>query len=453
MRKKISIFLMLVFLISLFNINYASGISFEDDFIDIKLTSPIKDKNSINLYSEEGFSIYSKDDLFVEIENLNTNYINIKLSNGELIVSNDYEELFSLEEFEDIVIGSANGYNSTFKIEDNNYRGYIYFNTNGNEIIPINHVKLEEYLYGVVPREMPASFNMEALKAQAIAARTYALHNINKHSNEGFNLCDTTHCQVYGGMDGEHENTNRAVDETYGMVIEYDGEIIDAIYHSNSGGHTRDAKEVWNNDLPYLIGVEDKYSEGTTASNWSFSIDSLELNKELINNGINTGHILDIQVVERTPSGRVTKMKVIGQNGEEILTESQIRQVLGTNNLKTTWFMIESEGGNEKKYFYVMDSNSQSPKPINLDNSYIIDDNFKSGIISANKINIIDKDKINAIDNQSNFENGDFVINGKGFGHGVGMSQWGAKAMADAGYTYEEILKFYYTDIDINSIY
>ena len=202
-----------------------------------------------------------------------------------------------------------------------------------------------------------------------------------------------------------------------------------------------------------MLFRSDKYSEGTTASNWSFSIDSLELNKELINNGINTGHILDIQVVERTPSGRVTKMKVIGQNGEEILTESQIRQVLGTNNLKTTWFMIESEGGNEKKYFYVMDSNSQSPKPINLDNSYIIDDNFKSGIISANKINIIDKDKINAIDNQSNFENGDFVINGKGFGHGVGMSQWGAKAMADAGYTYEEILKFYYTDIDINSIY
>ncbi len=83
---------------------------------------------------------------------------------------------------------------------------------------------------------MPASFNIEALKAQAIAARTYTLHNINKHSGEGFNLCDTTHCQVYGGMDGEYESTNRAVNETRDMVIKHNGEIIDALYHSNSGG-------------------------------------------------------------------------------------------------------------------------------------------------------------------------------------------------------------------------
>src|SRR5699024_6748175 len=124
----------------------------------------------------------------------------------------------------------------------------------------------------------------------------------------------------------------------------YNGEIIDALYHSNSGGHTRDSKEAWGNHLPYLIGVEDRFSEATTASTWSFSITASELNRNLINNGINVGSPLNIDIVERSPSGRVTKIKVIGQNGEATLTESQIRQVLDANNLRTTWFSIEASG-------------------------------------------------------------------------------------------------------------
>ncbi|NMA86149.1 MAG: SpoIID/LytB domain-containing protein, partial [Tissierellia bacterium] len=259
-------------------------------------------------------------------------------------------------------------------------------------------------------------------------------------------------CQVYGGMDGEYESTNRAVNETRDMVIKHNGEIIDALYHSNSGGHTRDSKEAWGNHLPYLIGVEDRFSEGTTASTWSFSMNSSELNRNLINNGINIGPILNMEIIERTPSGRVTKIRVIGQNSEEILTESQIRQVLGTNNLRTTWFSIEGSGEYNEESFYAIGSNS-TLNIINLDNSYIIADNFKSRIPNTSKINILNKDKNNIIESQISSGNGDFVIQGKGFGHGVGMSQWGAKSMADTGYTYDEILKHYYTDVDIDLIY
>ena len=452
-KKSLIVFLILFTLINLFDINYANGISSKPKYINIKLSRPIKNKYSINLYSEEGFSIYYKDNLSREIEDLNANNLRINLVNGELIISNEYEDLFYLEDYEDIVIGSSNGHNSIIKVEDNYYRGYIFFKTHGNEIIPINYLSLEEYLYGVIPREMPAYFNMEALKAQAIASRTYALHNINKHIGEGYNLCDITHCQVYGGMAGEHERTNKAVDETYGMVIEYYGEIIDAVYHSNSGGHTRDSKEVWGGYLPYLIGVEDKYSEGVTNSNWSFSINSSELSKRLINNGIDIGYPLKIEVVERTPSGRVLRIKVLGQYGEEILSESQYKQIFGANNLRTTWFSIEREGEFNEKNFYVVDYNSPSPRTININNSYVIHNVTESKLLDINRLSIIDKNKISTIDNRKNLSNGDFVIYGKGFGHGVGMSQWGANGMANEGYDFYEILKHYYTDVDINQIY
>ena len=212
------------------------------------------------------------------------------------------------------------------------------------------------YLYGVVPREMPASFEMEALKAQAIAARTYTLKNINKHNSEGYDLCDTTHCQVYGGMDGEQEITNRAVDETYGMIITYNGEIIDALYHSNSGGVTEDSLEAWGNNYPYLISVDDEFSNDAPNSNWSINLTADEINKRLKNSGINIGNILDMEVLQTSSNGRVTQLKVLGTLGERILNKGEIRAILGDTELKSTWFTIKNQGSSEANYYpYICD--------------------------------------------------------------------------------------------------
>ena len=124
----------------------------------------------------------------------------------------------------------------------------------------INRLLIDEYLYGVVPEEMPASWNIEALKAQAVAARTFALYDKldRKHTQEGFDVCVTTDCQVYGGMDSEAATTNKAIDATKGEVIVYLNQPICSVFHAASGGQTDDSINVWNVNVPYLRAVEDK---------------------------------------------------------------------------------------------------------------------------------------------------------------------------------------------------
>ncbi|NLW22730.1 MAG: SpoIID/LytB domain-containing protein [Tissierellia bacterium] len=337
-------------------------------------------------------------------------------------------------------------------MEDKNYRGYLFFKIVNNSLSVINYIHLEDYLYGVVPMEMPASFEMEALKAQAVAARTYALKNINKHGKEGYDLCDTTHCQVYGGLDGEHERTNRAVDETEGIVITYNGKVIDALYHSNSGGHTEDSVEVWGNSVPYLIGVKDEFSIGYPNSTWEIRLTSDHINTKLIQNNIYIGELIDMEILASSPNGRVSKLKVIGTSGETVLNKSKIREILGPNELKSTWFTIKKEGDRgTTKTVYAIDGESLEPISININDTYILGEDNKStpSKISNNRLIIRGRDSNIEIENRPIYNTGNFIIEGKGYGHGLGMSQWGAQGMAKLGYSYEDILKHYYTDVEI----
>lgn len=446
------IFLSFLFVGFLIPDEYVLGSSLEDDYISIKLTSPIKSKNSVKLYSENGFSLYSKDDRLNEIEYFETENINIMLGDEKDIDIFDIDDnlLFSFNQEEDLIITSMNEYERKVKVEDKNYRDYINFKIKDNGLVVINYVELDNYLYGVVPREMPASFPMDALKAQAIAARSYALKTLNKHISEGYNLCDTTHCQVYGGLDGEHKNTNSAVDETNGMVITYNGNIIDAVYHSNSGGYTEDAVEAWGNSFPYLVAVEDDFSRGSPNSNWSFTITIDKMNSKLKNSGINIGNIIDMDVIETSPSGRVSKLKVMGTLGEEVLSKSKIRQVLGSTELKSTWFNIKKEGNIENsKTVYAIDGQNTKPQVIDISKSHIVDGNFKKFATRGIASRAIARNNLTQIGHNATSDEGKFIIEGKGYGHGVGMSQWGAKGMAESGHSFEEILQHYYRGVDI----
>lgn len=446
------IFLSFLFVGFLIPDEYVLGSSLEDDYVSIKLTSPIKSKNSVKLYSENGFSLYSKDDRLNEIEHFETKNINVSLGDDKDIDILDIDDnlLFSFNQEEDLIITSMSQYERKVRVEDKSYRDYINFKIIGNQLIVINYINLDNYLYGVVPREMPASFPMDALKAQAIAARTYALRSLNKHISEGYNLCDTTHCQVYGGLDGEHINTNNAVDETTGMIITYNGNIIDAVYHSNSGGYTEDAVEAWGNSFPYLVAVEDDFSQGSPNSNWSFTITFDQMNSKLKNSDINIGNIIDMEVIETSPSGRVSKLKVVGTLGEEVLSKSKIRQVLGSTELKSTWFTIKKAGNivNDKTV-YAINGQNIKPQVIDMKKSYIIDGNFKKSTTRGITSRAIARNNIAQIGNKATSDEGKFVIEGRGYGHGVGMSQWGAKKMAELGYSFEEILKHYYRGVDI----
>lgn len=419
-----------------------------DDYVTIKLTNPIKSKKTVKLYSDDGFYIYT-DSVLNDIEYIPDNNISIELNSASEIEIKDGigKSLFSIYE-NNLILSSENKWDSIIKVEEKRYRGFIKIQKEGESLLVSNLIDIDHYLYGVIPREMPASFPMEALKAQAVAARTYTLNNLNKHGNEGFDLCDTTHCQVYGGMDGEHSRTNEAVEATKGTVITYNGNIIDAVYHSNSGGHTEDSAEAWGNYFPYLIGVEDEFSKGQPNSDWSFTIESNVLNNKLKNNGIHIGDVVDLEIVETSPRGGVSKLKIIGTTGEEVLNKSKIRQILGNDELKSTWFTVKREGSSAPGHVYVIGSNEGRPQKIYISQAISMDKN-RTKSYARNSIAMGKDNKVKLMDSYKG-NSSSFLIEGKGYGHGVGMSQWGAKKMAEDGYDYEEILKHYYTGVEID---
>lgn len=135
------------------------------------------------------------------------------------------------------------------------YRGYLIIQNKNKKLTVINEVNLEDYIKGVVPSEMPSGWELEALKAQAIAARSYALANLGKRASLGYDLKDTPEDQAYGGASAETAKTNRAVDDTNGLVLTYNYKVVSAFYSASAGGQTVTAKEAWGNDVPYIRSV------------------------------------------------------------------------------------------------------------------------------------------------------------------------------------------------------
>ena len=172
------------------------------------------------------------------------NYIAIKIDGTYFKMKTD-----------NIVIRFFDGKNGYTSVKNKWYRGIIKVQNVNGKLTVINDVGLEDYIKGVVPSEMPSSWNMEALKAQAIAARSYAMSNLGKHGAQGFDLVDTTADQVYGGASAERETTNQAVNDTKGIVITYDSKIICAYYSASAGGQSVTASDAWGSNLPYIRSV------------------------------------------------------------------------------------------------------------------------------------------------------------------------------------------------------
>lgn len=276
------------------------------------------------------------------------------------------------------------------------------YNIKTEEVMELD---LEEYVKGVVAAEMPAEFHIEALKAQAVASRTYAINRMLKHDrghpdHPEAPLCTGIHCQVYLSLEelnsiharGWEEKywgkIEEAVESTKGQVLYYEGELIEALYHSTSGGMTEDAIDVFAVDLPYLKAVESQYEEEAPRYKATVTMTGDEfvdkINKKFPGANVTTENIADkIKLVEKTESGRVKKISIDGN----IVDGREIRELFGLNST-----------------------------------------NFK--IYYNPKTNIVE-------------------IETMGYGHGVGMSQWGANGMAKNGKTYEEILRHYYTGVEL----
>jgi stage II sporulation protein D len=269
------------------------------------------------------------------------------------------------------------------------YRGEFRIEKNARgDIDVINVLDVEAYLYGVVPKEMSPQWPLEALKAQAIAARTYALYQKEKSKDKDYDLIATTASQVYGGAAAESARSNQAVDETRGMVLLYNGQLALTYFHANSGGMTEEARRVWNADVPYLKGVRDDYSTKAPGCSWKLSLNIGKIRTDLNGKGFDVGQIERLVPLDISPSGRVTKIKIFHGGKESVLTGNDFRLKTDPTQVKSTLFTMTNEG---------------------------------------NEIH----------------------LEGKGSGHGVGMSQWGAYIMAREGISYGDILKHYYYGIEI----
>ena len=269
--------------------------------------------------------------------------------------------------------------------------GLVHLVRRGKGFLVINRVDLEEYVKGVVPAEVSSTWHPEMLKAQAVAARTYALYQQMLSATREYDVAATVQDQVYRGKQGIDAGILRAVEETRGLVVTYQDAPIYAAFSSTAAGLTEDAMNVWLKEYPYLKGVECPFDLASPYYQWksSFKVDTLEQN--LRQQGFPVGTIATMTPLSLSRGGRVATLRILHSGGELILRGEELRKAVGYTIIPSTQFAIESIGR-------------------------------------------------------------DVVLSGYGAGHAVGMCQWGAKELAELGYPFSTILRYYYPGTELQNM-
>ncbi len=308
------------------------------------------------------------------------------------------------------------------------YAGELRVLNSFNTIKVVNHLGLEKYLQSVVGSEMPKTWPLEALKAQAVAARTYALNQLK--GKDYYDVDSSVSNQVYLGIEAETPRIRRAVRATRSLVITYKGKLIDAVFHSSSGGRTEESSFIWGRFMPYLVSVED-FDQESPHFSWSKKIDSKTLQKLFPEiGGVNT-----IRTLEQTTTNRVQKIKIYGPYGAKIISGKRLRSIL---DLKSTLVKFKILSSNQKE---------------NSSNNFFIESVKKK--ISLNKFNLVNSKKniqFHQLDSLPELPEINYLlVEGSGSGHGAGMSQWGAKGLAERGNNFRRILRHFYTGVNITN--
>lgn len=268
------------------------------------------------------------------------------------------------------------------------YRGILILKPNDDGTLTVVHeLGIEDYLLGVLPREMDPDWPLEALKAQAVVARTFAYTHLGKFRRAGYDLSSDTRSQMYAGLGEVSPSVRRAVEETRGEVLGYKGRILDAYYHSCCGGHTTSVASAWGSDSapqPPLRGVRDKYCLLSPHARWSAYFSAEDLLAALHKRRLIAGTLRAFEVASRDPAGYV-KAFLVKVGGERVLVRAgELRSWLGSTELKS---------------------------------------------VRISRVRLRRKG---------------VEFEGAGLGHGVGLCQWGARGQAEEGRRYEKILKFYF---------
>lgn len=353
----------------------------------------------------------------------------------------------------------AGNTNRTFQ-----FFGGFRFTASGGNLTVVNYVDMEGYIKGVVPYEMPASWPLEALKAQAVAARTFAVRHFGRRNSQGFDLRNTTADQVYRGVGGSaNANSNRSVTDTRGMIMLHNGRPIGAYYHAASGGATENSSNVWSAQYPFLVGVRDPY-ETITSIRWTRTLTPTEFRNHMRRNnnaaGFNLPDIVDV-IPEYTAMGNMLRVTFVASNGARQTYSRGDTRTRVNSGLHPTFnsqrFTITRNGPRA--------ASAAAPEPEILDalndtyqnNLYTLEELYAyhseaeiTEMAEAGQVRLhtASEEAIEAL----NTGGVTFTVQNYGFGHNVGMSQWGANGMARAGYTFDRILRHYYTGVTITGV-
>lgn len=342
------------------------------------------------------------------------------------------------------------------------YIGSFAVTVYGGNISFVNVLDVESYLRGVLKMEVNPAWPLESLKAQAIISRTYALNQIGRHGSNGFDVCATQHCQVYRGINAHDRTIDKAITSTAGRVLTYHGALAKALFHSDSGGTTAAAGDVWGGDMPYLVSVSDPISSSSPHSHWAVSLTGNQIGTALARSGNNVGVVTSISILSRDRSGRALDMEIVGTGGRIRIRAHRFREAVGGSTIKSTNFTVSGSGG-------VSTLPPSTPRPALTGDALSPEEDrlllalTKQGAFSSDELlaMLLDPAKKRfflqkaqgkapsqpqrpATVEKPSSSSGSFYFEGKGWGHGVGMSQWGARALAMSGWSAERILAHYY---------
>lgn len=364
------------------------------------------------------------------------------------------------------------------------YRGgFSYERIDGGNITVVNVLDLEDYLKGVVCYEMGREWPLEALKTQAICARTYALRNLGTHKSLGFDMCNTDYCQVYNGVGSNRENygptkiSDRAVEETAGQVVWYGDELAATFYSSSHGGASESAKHVWGTNMskyPYLCGVEDPYEETADDINgyspWTVNYTRNELTQKLQSRGYGIGTKVDELELTYSELGNVIELKVRWTNGQKnSFSPDAIRSCFGLRSIR---FAVNGETVRQTDHKEQQRPNTDG-YAVNdggglkgLDGLYVISGDGTVTAASEDLYVITGEGTVAPLEDETEepkkpvgtnqgggtvvVSGSEYVFEGRGWGHQIGMSQFGSYAMAKLGFTCEEIVEFYFPGTEVD---
>lgn len=369
------------------------------------------------------------------------------------------------------------------------YEGEFRLSAQSGRLTVVNSLDVEKYLRGVLGFEVNPKWPLEVLKAQAVISRTFALQQLGRHGKAGFDVCPTDHCQVYRGVAVHSPRTDQAIAQTRGQVLTYGGKLAYAYFCSDSGGATADVRHVWGGSVPYLVVRREPYPSESPRSNWQAVIPAAEIQRALAKKGMSVGSLKSVSIVQRDQAGRAVQLKFTGSAGSAVMNSAAFRTLIGSRKIQSTFFEFSLIAG--------MPAASASPKttyaPAARGEKIAYDTTPLTPEQDAQLESLIKQRKFSAADRvdmlmyperrmhylkkalgqleggsavppqrqpsagkpfppspaaagnaTADLRGGALHLYGRGWGHGIGLSQWGAKAMAEHGWSAQKILQFYY---------